>query len=684
MKRINLNFELTWRDIAWRVALVLAVVAVIVWFMPRDHRPNFKFEQGKPWNYADMTATFDFPVYKSDSVVKAEQEAALKDYEPYYTYDAEVGPEQVRRFMQQFGRDQKGLSSDYKRIIANRLNACYAQGIVDTKSPSGLQLDSTAMLRRVDGKDAVSVAVSSVFTGLEVYELLLSDPMLRDRLSALQDLDLNEYIVPNLVYDEERSDQSRIDLMNSVTRASGVVLRGQKIIDRGDIVDESTSRVLQSYLTEIDKRHQGDRGISSTVMGELLYVLLVVLGFTVYLTMYRKDYFDDMRSVAMLYTLLVLFAVLASILVEHNVLHVYILPFAIVPIFVRVFMDSRTAFMAHTALVLICACILQHPLEFIAVEMAAGLAAIFSLRELSSRSQLFWTATLVTLVAMLTNLSLFLIRSGDFSRIDTSEYYCLLVCGIVIFCSYPLLYIVERTFGFVSNITLIELSDMNKELLRRMSEVAPGTFQHSIQVGNLAAEIARKIGANAQLVRTGALYHDIGKTQNPIYFTENQSGGISPHDHLSLIESAQMIVSHVTEGLKLADHYNLPQQIRDFISTHHGLGKAKYFFIKYKNEHPDEPVDDLLFTYPGPNPFTKEQAVLMMADAVEAASRSLPDYTEQSIRQLVGRIIDSQVQEGYFRDCPITFRDIAYAKTVLIEKLKTIYHTRISYPEAKA
>ncbi len=684
MKRINLNFELTWRDIAWRVALVLAVVAVIVWFMPRDHRPNFKFEQDKPWNYADMTATFDFPVYKSDSVVKAEQEAALKDYEPYYTYDAEVGPEQVRRFMQQFGRDRKGLSSDYKRIIANRLNACYAQGIVDTKSPSGVQLDSTAMLRRVDGKDAVSVAVSSVFTGLEVYELLLSDPMLRDRLSALQDLDLNEYIVPNLVYDEERSDQSRIDLMNSVTRASGVVLRGQKIIDRGDIVDESTSRVLQSYLTEIDKRHRNDRGISSTVMGELLYVLLVVLGFTVYLTMYRKDYFDDMRSVAMLYTLLVLFAVLASVLVEHNVLHVYILPFAIVPIFVRVFMDSRTAFMAHTALVLICACILQHPLEFIAVEMAAGLAAIFSLRELSSRSQLFWTATLVTLVAMLTNLSLFLIRSGDFSRIDTSEYYFLLVCGIVIFCSYPLLYIVERTFGFVSNITLIELSDMNKELLRRMSEVAPGTFQHSIQVGNLAAEIARKIGANAQLVRTGALYHDIGKTQNPIYFTENQSGGISPHDHLSLIESAQMIVSHVTEGLKLADHYNLPQQIRDFISTHHGLGKAKYFFIKYKNEHPDEPVDDLLFTYPGPNPFTKEQAVLMMADAVEAASRSLPDYTEQSIRQLVGRIIDSQVQEGYFRDCPITFRDIAYAKTVLIEKLKTIYHTRISYPEAKA
>ena len=252
----------------------------------------------------------------------------------------------------------------------------------------------------------------------------------------------------------------------------------------------------------------------------------------------------------------------------------------------------------------------------------------------------------------------------------------------MLFCSYPLLYLIEKLFGFTSNITLIELSDMSKDVLRRMSEVAPGTFQHSIQVGNLAAEIANKIGAKAQLVRTGALYHDIGKIQNPIYFTENQSG-VNPHENLSYIDSAQVIISHVTDGLKLADKYNLPDVIKDFIATHHGQGKAKYFYVKYKNEYPDEPIDELLFTYPGPNPFTREQAILMMADAVEAASRSLPDYTEQSIRDLVERILDSQLAEGYFRDCPITFRDIQYAKTVLIEKLKTIYHTRISYPELK-
>ena len=250
------------------------------------------------------------------------------------------------------------------------------------------------------------------------------------------------------------------------------------------------------------------------------------------------------------------------------------------------------------------------------------------------------------------------------------------------FCSYPLLSLIEKTFGFTSNITLIELSDMNKALLRKMSEVAPGTFQHSIQVGNLAAEIANKIGGKSQLVRTGALYHDIGKISNPIYFTENQSG-VNPHEKMGTIDSAQIIIGHVTEGIKLAEKYNLPNVIKEFIATHHGLGKAKFFYVQYKNDHPNDAVDDLLFTYPGPNPTTKEQAILMMADTVEAASRSLPDYTEKTIRELVNRLIDNQVAEGYFKECPITFRDIAYAKTVLIEKLKTIYHTRVSYPDLK-
>jgi putative nucleotidyltransferase with HDIG domain len=283
---------------------------------------------------------------------------------------------------------------------------------------------------------------------------------------------------------------------------------------------------------------------------------------------------------------------------------------------------------------------------------------------------------------MAVNLAFDWMRTDSLSKIDYSTYNYLIVNGVALLFAYPLLYLIEKAFGFTSDITLIELSNTNNPLLRQMSEVAPGTFNHSIQVANLAGEIANKIGAEAQLVRTGALYHDIGKLTNPIYFTENQSG-INPHEMLTDIESAQMIISHVTEGQKMADKYNLPKEIRDFISTHHGQGKAKFFYIKYHNEHPDEPVDDLLFTYPGPNPFTREQAILMMADTVEAASRSLQEYTEQNIRDLVNRLIDTQVSEGYFRECPITFRDIQYAKTVLIEKLKTIYHTRISYPSEK-
>ena len=407
-----------------------------------------------------------------------------------------------------------------------------------------------------------------------------------------------------------------------------------------------------------------------------------MLCFTLYLSLYRKDYFDKARSITMVYALIVIFALLTAVFIRNTFIHVYILPYAMVPIFIRVFMDSRTAFMSHVTMVLVCAIMLQHPFEFIVIETVAGLTAITSLRELSERSQLFKTAILVTVACMAVNLAFDWIHSNAIQQIDYNIYNYLMVNGIGLLFAYPLLYLIEKAFGFTSDITLIELSNTNNVLLQRMSEVAPGTFNHSIQVANLAGEIANKIGAQAQLVRTGALYHDIGKLANPIYFTENQSA-INPHETLTDIESAQIIISHVTEGLKTADKYNLPEVIRDFISTHHGQGKAKYFYLHYQKEHPDEPVDNLLFTYPGPNPFTREQACLMMADTVEAASRSLTDYSEQSIRSLVERLIDGQVADGFFRECPITFRDIQYAKTVLIEKLKTIYHTRISYPTEK-
>ena len=682
MNIFNPKTDMTWRDFLIRVGLIIVTVGLIVWSLPSDTNNTFKVEKGKPWNYADLRAPFDFPILKTEEAVKEERDSLLKQYEPYFNLNKTVEATQIRQFVKDYNQGIPGISNDYISIIANRLHDIYHKGVMSTTDYALVNKDTTRMIRIVSGKTAVSERISKVYSTVSAYEQLFLDPELDSHREILQKCNLNDYIAPNLSYDKERSEASLSDLNNSIPLASGLCQRGQKIIDRGDIVDNNTYNILTSYQKELERRDKNDQQISVTIMGQILYVTILVICLMIYLTLFRNDYFEKIRSIAMLFTLVILFSVISSVMVSNNVLHVYIIPFAMVPIFIRVFMDSRTAFMTHVIIILICASALVRPLEFVAVETVAGLVAIFALRELSSRSQLFWTAVLVTLSASLTNLALDWIQNDNISKINYSEYNYLLVNGLFLFCSYPLLYIIEKASGFTSNITLIELSDMNKELLRKMSEVAPGTFQHSIQVGNLAAEIANKIGGKSQLVRTGAYYHDIGKILNPIYFTENQSG-VNPHESMTFVDSAQMIISHVTEGLKLAEKYNLPDSIRGFIATHHGIGKAKYFYVKQKNAFPDEAVDDLLFTYPGPNPFTKEQAILMMADSVEAASRSLPDYTEKSIRELVNRLIDTQVEEGYFKECPITFRDIAYAKTVLIEKLKTIYHTRISYPELK-
>lgn len=680
MRRANILTDFTWSRLLVKVAIVIATVTVIVWVMPDDSRTYFRVEQGRPWRHSDLTAPFDFPIYKSDKTIKKERDSLMRQYEPYYSLDTETEGKQVRRFVADFSKGIPGLPDDYISIIANRLRRIYQRGVMNTTDHNRLRADTSKMVRVVNGKNAASIRVINIYSEKGAYEELFLDEMLSQHRQALQKCNLNDYITPNLIFDQTRSEASLTDLMNSVPLASGVAQKGQKIIGRGDIVDENAYRIIESLKMENERRNSNSGKIGLVTMGETIYVALLVLCFTIYLSLFRKDYFEKTRSIAMLYSLIVIFVMFTALLVGNSIGHVYILPYAIVPIFVRVFMDSRTAFFTHFTMILICACMLQFPFDFIVVQTVAGLAAIYSLRELQYRSQLFKTAFIVTIVSMPMHAAYEMMHVPTMGDIDTSALNYLIVNGTLLLFAYPMLYLVEKMFGFTSDITLIELSNTNNDLLRRMSEVAPGTFQHSIQVGNLAAAIANKIGAKSQLVRTGALYHDIGKITSPIYFTENQSA-INPHENMSYIDSAQIIIGHVTDGLKLAEKYNLPTVIREFISTHHGQGKAKYFYVKYKNEHPDDYVDDLLFTYPGPNPFTREQAILMMADTVEAASRSLPDYTEKSIRDLVNRLVDGQLADGYFRECPITFRDIAYAKTVLIDKLKTIYHTRVSYPK---
>ena len=671
-----------WGNTLTRIALVVATVGIIVAVLPRNSGPQFRYDVGKPWMYGSLIAKFDFPIYKTEKAIKTEQDSALRCFEPYYNYDPQVEREQMARFLNTYKKGIPGLPRQYVSLIADRLHRLYQEGIMETAHYSVVAKDTTAMLRIVNGKTAASTGIVCLYSTMTAYEKLFADPQIAAERSALQRCNLNEYILPNLTYDEERSETEKADILSGIPLASGMVLSGQKIIDRGEIVDDYTYRVLNSFEKETQRRSASVTAIPSTIAGQVLFVSILILLFSTYITLFRRDYLDKPRSITMIYTMITLFPVLVSLMMEHNLLSVYVLPFSIAPIFIRVFMDSRTAFIAHVTMVLICAAAVKYQYEFIIVQLVAGLIAIYSLRELSQRAQLFRTALLVTIGSCAIYLALQLMQDNDINDMDNSIYKYFAVNGVLLLFAYPLMLVIEKTFGFISSVTLIELSNTSKDLLRQLSEVAPGTFQHSVMVSNLAAEIANKIGAKAQLVRTGAMYHDIGKMKNPAFFTENQVG-VNPLDKMSRIDAAQIVISHVTDGLKLAEKHDLPNVIKDFIKSHHGMGKTKYFYISYKNEHPDEPVDDSLFTYPGPDPFTREQAILMMADTVEAASRSLTEYTEESISGLVNKLIDQQVEEGYFHTCPITCRDIAVAKQVLTERLKAIYHTRTTYPELK-
>lgn len=670
------------RKIFSRIMLVVISVVIIVCFIPRNGGPQFRYDVGKPWMYGSLIAKFDFPIYKTDEAIKEERDSMMHGFEPYYNFNPEVESKQLTKFFEDFQDGMPGMPKNFTSLVADKLHNLYQQGIMSPTEYSSMAKDTSKLVRLVEGKVATSVKVSDVMSTMGAYEQIFQDGQLAPHRAVLQRCNLNEYIEPNVIYDKERSEAERNDLLGQIPLASGMVLSGQKIIDRGEIVDDYTYRVLSSFEKETQRRSASTRAVPSTIAGQVIFVSLFIILFTMYLGLFRKDYFNKPRSIAMLYTMITVFPILVSLMIEHNVFSVYVLPFAIAPIFIRVFMDSRTAFLAHVVLVMLCAAAVKYQYEFIIVELVAGLVAIYSLRELSQRAQLFKTAVLVTLACSAVYFAMQLMTDNTFSTVDNSMYKYFVINGILLLFAYPLMLIIEKMFGFISNVTLIELSNTSKELLQRLSEVAPGTFQHSIMVSNLASAIAVKIGAKAQLVRTGALYHDIGKMQDPAFFTENQNG-VNPLEKMSRVDAAHIVINHVTEGLKLAERYNLPNVIKDFIATHHGTGMTKYFYVSYKNEHPDEPVDDALFTYPGPNPFTREQAILMMADSVEAAARSLPEYTEASISELVNRIINGQMSEGFFEYCPITFRDVAVAKQVLIERFKSVYHTRVSYPKLK-
>lgn len=677
-----------WQTLSRRSFLTVACtllvsVVTLIYFLPRESKFGYVYELNKPWHYPQLIASYDFVIYKTDDEVKRERDSVVRQFVPYYRVDSLVAEKQIAALRKDFYAGKfRGIPVYYLPRLVENLRQIYARGILDVSDYEGFLKSDSHVLRLIRGQEATTGEVENFFTIRTAYDYLLNRD--KDALSqeALRECNLNDYLAVNVKNDTAKN---RLELQSELSQVSdniGMVQSGQLVIDRGQIVNAEHMRILNSLKKESEQRMDPSRGYWFIFAGQVIFVILLISLLFTYLKLFRRDYFSSPHSVLLLFSFVTVFPVITYLMMAHHFYSVYLVPYALIPIFVRIFMDSRTSFMAVVTSSLLSALSLHSPFEFVLWQIVTGATVIYSLRELTERSQLLRTVLAVVVVGLVISIGYDLSQGLNGDAFDRSRIVYMIIGGILLLFAYPLMYFVEKLFGFTSSVTLVELTNTNNPILRKMSKVAQGTFNHSMQVSNLAAEVADKIGAKAQLARTGALYHDIGKVLNPAFFTENQSG-VNPHDTISEERSAQIIINHVTDGLRLAEKYHLPQVIKEFIRTHHGTGLVKYFYIQYCNKHVGETVDEDAFRYPGPNPQTREQAVVMMCDSVEAASRSLKEYTEESITQLVNRIVDSQLAEGHFKECPITFRDIADAKRTLIDSLKTIYHTRISYPEIK-
>ncbi|MDR1919286.1 MAG: HDIG domain-containing protein [Tannerellaceae bacterium] len=656
--------------------------AVIAYLFPREGKFRYQFYEGKPWRYELLTAPSDFPIYKTDEEIKTERDSVLSSFEPYYRKQTEVASNALETLKTAYLTGNISVSSPYIHYIEQSLTRLYRNGILPHEEADALSKEKRTRIKVVENNIAQTKYATDLLTVRTAYESIIHNAPAYLEADILRSCDIDRYLKENVFYDPETTDKVKEDLLQSVPIANGMIQAGERIVDRGEIIDNHTYNVLRSLKIVHESKAIGSQQQGIIIGAQTLLVFGIILCFWLYLRSFRRSILQSHKNTFFLLLCIFSSCILTELCIRHHLFNVYILPYAIVPIVVRTFFDSRTALFTHLVIVLLCSLMVSYPHEFLVLQTITGMVVTFSLKDLSERSQLIRCAFFIYLSYALCYISLAMYLEADLSKLNWLMLLYFGINFILLMFTYILVYMLERTFGYVSSITLIELSNINKPLLKKLSEVAPGSFQHSMQVSILASDATEKIGGNASLVRTGALYHDIGKMANPAFFTENQTN-VNPHDQVTYEQSAQIIIEHVTEGVKIAEKASLPQALIDFIRTHHGKGKTKYFYTMLKNKYPDREIDEAQFTYPGPNPFSKETAVLMMADSVEAASRSLKTHTEEEIKGLVNRIIDGQLAEGLHKDAPLTFRDVENIKNTFIDKLKIMYHTRISYPEIK-
>ena len=658
---------------------VIAAVLIIALF-PREGRFRYSFSEGKPWKYGLVTAQFDFPIYKSAEELKRAQDSVLTNFQPYFSRNDDLVKNQITKFERDYGEKWEKA---YIIYVTDALRKLYNAGILQVDDYNFLKSNQYNQFKVFEGNVAANFTVDKIFTVKSAYSQIVEKCPFYLDIHVLKSGNLDTYLIENLEYDEATSEKVKNESLQQISPSSGMVQAGERIVDRGEIIDKKTYEILSS-LKQISENGAGSMNRQVRfLVGIVILVTALLACFMFFLYFFRANIFHRRRHVVFLLSLIVGFTLLTELCVKFGLFNVYVIPFAIIPLTIRTFFDSRTAQMAHNITVLMCSLMVPFPFEFIILQFMTCMVVVFILKDLTKRSQLIQCSIYVLLTYAVVYTGLVMVQEGDWSKINWKMFTYFGINFVFVMFTYAFIYIVEKLFGYISNVTLVELSDINSPILKELSEKCPGTFQHSLQVSMLGTAVAVKVRANPQLIRTGALYHDIGKMVNPAFFIENQMGTINPHDQLSFEESAKIIISHVEEGLKIARKNNLPTMIVDFIRTHHGKGKTKYFYNSYKNQFPDRPIDEARFTYPGPNPYTKETAILMMADAVEAASRSLKEYTEETISSLVNKIIDSQIQDGLLNRVPLTFKNITDIKEIFIEKLATMYHSRISYPDLK-
>ena len=666
-----------------RIGLFIAVVVIIVLLFPKDKKFKYQYEIGKPWTYELVTASFDFPIYKTDEQLEADRQELLTSYTPYFQFDNEVASQQISKWLADWNQ-RNPEEPTYKGYIERKLTDIYKQGIVSAGMYEQLLKDQRKNITVVDkNRRTETVSIDELYTPKTAYEEVIHDRPNYVNNQEIGTYNLNLYLVENLRYDSITSETVKGDMIKNLSLTSGMVQTGERIIDRGEIVSPGTYAILNSMKIESQKKNTLLKESGYVLLGELIMVFGFILMLTLYLNLFRPSIFEKISNLVFIAILILFIVSLSSIVIKYSSWGIYIIPLTLVPVIIRVFFDSRTALFTHIVTVLIVSLMVDNAFTFIIIQILAGMTAVSGLKDLTARSQLTQTALFIFISYTVSYLALELFAEGDVMRLHLMPLVYFAISSLLLLFAYVLIYMFEKIFGLVSSITLVELTNINSDLMMRFAEEAPGTFQHSLQVSNLATEAAKKITANSLLVRTGALYHDIGKMKNPEFFIENQVGGNNPLLSMSHEEAAQAIIQHVPDGVAIAKKHHLPEQIIGFITTHHGRTKTRFFYNSFVNENPGVTPDVEKFTYPGPLPYSKETAILMMADAVEARSRTLGEYTEKSITDMVENMIDAQIADGQFKDAPISFKDVETVKKVLADKIKNIYHSRISYPELK-